>query len=354
MIDQFVLFISITTRFAKSRSKRLRLSFFISREKEKPKRLVLIKLEHASIEKHDKLVKYQEKVLRIENLIKYLHFHVRVYIENINDNFFLNIEAFLKKSIKLIFNANILKMFCEISIDETKNKKWKKKSLYKIRAKNACYLILLNKKSRKSRDRSDYHLTDVFESRIAATKVWFIHDFTTATQRDKKMRKVTRKYRKWKIKILIIYIKQCKLYILKRRDWEFHIMLKTWKKSSIFWFITINNFDHFLNLANTNYQKEEINFIILIKSKNISRINIITYFDESEQEIFTKSKNNNEKNSEHNNEKDFANNYKRNSENNDEKIESKNNNEKTHIMSSALFSKSLNVITKLIVNDIES
>ncbi len=92
----------------------------------------------------------------------------------------------------------------------------------------------------------------------------------------------------------------------------------------------------------------------MIKSKNISRINIITYFDESEQEIFTKSKNNNEKNSEHNNEKDFANNYKRNSENNDEKIESKNNNEKTHIMSSALFSKSLNVITKLIVNDIES
>jgi hypothetical protein len=92
----------------------------------------------------------------------------------------------------------------------------------------------------------------------------------------------------------------------------------------------------------------------LIKSKNISRIDIITYSDESEQEIFTKSEDNNEKNFEHNNEKDFADNHEKNSENNDEKVESKNNNEKIHIMTSALFSKSSNVTTKFIVNDIES
>jgi hypothetical protein len=96
MIDSSVSFISITTRSAESRSRRLRLSFLISREREKLKRLVLVKLEHASIENHDKLVKYQEEVLRIENLIKYLHSHVRFYIENINDNFFLMLKRFSK------------------------------------------------------------------------------------------------------------------------------------------------------------------------------------------------------------------------------------------------------------------
>ncbi len=123
MIDSKTSIISIISRSLESESERLRLSFLILRKREKLKKLVLIKLEHASIEDHDKLVKFQEEVLRIENLIKYLHSHVRFYIEDINDNFSLNIEAFLKKSIKFVFNANILKMFYEISVDETKNKR---------------------------------------------------------------------------------------------------------------------------------------------------------------------------------------------------------------------------------------
>ncbi len=123
MIDSETSIISIISRSFESESERLRLSSLILRKREKLKKLALIKLEHASIEDHDKLVKFQEEALRIENLIKYLHSHVRFYIEDINDNFSLNIEVFFKKSIKLVFNANILKMFCEISVDETKNKR---------------------------------------------------------------------------------------------------------------------------------------------------------------------------------------------------------------------------------------
>jgi hypothetical protein len=114
---------SIIIRLFESRSDRLKLSSLISDDGEKLKRLTLIKLEQTSAEEQRKIVNFEETILRTNNLIKYLHSHVRFFINNINDNFLLNIKSSSKKSEQSISNAKILKVFCDISLDETQNKR---------------------------------------------------------------------------------------------------------------------------------------------------------------------------------------------------------------------------------------
>jgi hypothetical protein len=137
-------------------------------------RLALAKLGQAPAGGHGKIVDFEGTTLRTGNLIKYLHPHVRFFIGNINDDFPLNIEPPPKKPEKPTSNAEILKVFCGISLDGTQNKRWKKKPLYKIRAGVPCYLTMLDKKKKKETQHTKvppYHLTDKFGSRIAAASV---------------------------------------------------------------------------------------------------------------------------------------------------------------------------------------
>jgi hypothetical protein len=174
--------ILIITRSFESKSDRLKLSSLISENREKLKRLTLIKLEQTSAEEHEKIVNFEETILRTNNLIKYLHSHVRFFINNINDNFSFNVESSFKKSKKFTSNAKILKVFCDIFLDDMQNKRWKKKSFYKIKADVLCYFTMLNKKKKKNAQYtkiSFYHLTDKFDFRIIVANVWFIQNFIT-------------------------------------------------------------------------------------------------------------------------------------------------------------------------------
>ncbi len=289
MIDSEVSNTFTTIRSSKFDSDRFRLSFLTSREREKLERLALAKLEHASLREHEKLLNFEDIILRIENLIQYLHSYVRFFIENINDDFSLAIELSSKKSTKFSFNIDILKVFCDIFMNETQNKKWKKKLMYKIRADVSCYLIMLDKKFRQKKIKiSSYHLTDKFESRIAVFNVWFIQDFTNERLRDKHMRKIVKRHQRWKTRAIFIYIKNCELYVLERKDWEFHIVLKVWQKSYILWSRIINFFDRLINLISISYNlyEEKNNFTKWVEQKNISCLNVTIYADKFESEIF--------------------------------------------------------------------
>ncbi len=123
MIDSKISIILITYRSSERESKRLRLSFLISREREKLKKLVIIKLDHALIDEQERILNFQKSHLRANNFIKYLHSHVRFFMNDIDDNYSLKIESFSKKSVKSTSNSELLKIFCEVFIDTTQNKR---------------------------------------------------------------------------------------------------------------------------------------------------------------------------------------------------------------------------------------
>jgi hypothetical protein len=172
MTNSSMFVTSITSRFTKSRSERLRLSSLISRDREKLKRLIMIKMNQTSKKKQEKIIIYQDDRLKTDNMIKYLHLHVRFYIDDdVSAKYSLNIDFSFRKSMRLTTNADIFKLFREIIKNETKNKRWKEtKRMYKIRAKNACYLTLFDKKSRK-KNILDYYLTDKYKSWITISKI---------------------------------------------------------------------------------------------------------------------------------------------------------------------------------------
>jgi dephospho-CoA kinase len=168
----FLLFvISITSRFQKSNFDRLKLSSLIFHDRKKLKKLIMIKMNQIFKENQERIVIYQSNRLFINNMIKYLHFHIKFYIENVNTKYSLNINSSFEKSIKSTTNSKILRLFCEIAKNETKNKQWKStKRVNKIRASNICYLTLFDKKSRK-KNTFDYHLTNKYESQITIFKI---------------------------------------------------------------------------------------------------------------------------------------------------------------------------------------
>ncbi len=277
--------ISITFRPSESRFDRLRLSSLTSRDREKLKRLMMIKMNQVLRKEQERIIIYQDDRLRTDNMIKYLHSHVRFYIDDVSTKYSLNIDSSSRKSMRSTTNAEILKLFCDIIKNETKNKRWKKtKQMYKVRAKNSCYLTLLDKKSRK-KNTLDYHLTNKYESRITSFMIWFNHEMIIAAQRKKEMRKIHKRHENWKTSVMKTYFKECELYVLERRDWKFNAVLKTWEKFEIFWLTTISSFENLVKLASTNSDSKNENYINMIEEKNRSRIAANIYSNENEAEV---------------------------------------------------------------------
>ncbi len=144
--------------------------------------------------------------------------------------------------------------------------------------------MLLNKKSRQESKISEYHLIDSFNSKIAATKVWFIDEFTRIEQRNKNMKKLAKKHIAWKKKTLTKYSKECEQYIHERRDWEMTVIIQTWNKSEIIWSIQISSFNHLLNLVEFEHAMQE-EYITLMKNENMSRTIKNVYEDEIKKKI---------------------------------------------------------------------
>ncbi len=246
---------------------------------------MMIKMSQAFKEEQKRIIIYQNDRLKTDNMIKYLHSHVKFYIDDVNTKYSLNIDSSFKKSMRSTTNADILKLFCDIVKNETKNKRWKKtKQVYKVRARNVCYLTLLDKKSRK-KNTFDYHITNKYKSRIASFMIWFNHEMIIAAQRKKEMRKIHKKHEDWKTNVMKTYFKECELYVLEKKDWKFNAILKTWRKLEIFWSTTISSFENLMKLASTNSDSKNENYINMIEEENRSRIAANTYSNENEAEV---------------------------------------------------------------------
>ncbi len=226
----------------------------------------MTRLSQFSIKERSKIVKFEKTSLLTRNCIKHLHSHL----------------------------SNLLKKFCDIFKDNTKNKRWKETNkIYKIKADNSCFLMLLDKMSRQESKISEYHLINSFDPRIATTNVWFIDELIRIEQRNKKLKKLAKKHIAWKKKTLAKYSKECEQYIHERRDWEMSVVIQTWNKSEIFWSIQISSFSHLLNLVESKHaiQKE---YTKLIKNEDISRTTINVYEDEIEEKVSSDSKKSND------------------------------------------------------------
>jgi hypothetical protein len=124
---------------------------------------------------------------------------------------------------------------------------------------------------------------------MAIVNVWFTQEMITATQKNKKMRKIRKKHDEWKTKPTTKYFRECEIYVFERKDWEFEAVLQTWKKSEIVWSILIASFNDLIKLAITNSNADNENYIEIIEKKNKSRIIMNIYSDEKKFVIFANS-----------------------------------------------------------------
>ncbi len=110
-----------------------------------------------------------------------------------------------------------------------------------------------------------------------------------AAQRNKKMRRIHKKHKKWKKIVMQTYFRECEIYVLEKKNWEFNAILQTWKKLEVFWSIIISSFDNLINLTNTNSNLNNENYINMIEKENKSRVTINIYSNENESEISSNS-----------------------------------------------------------------
>jgi hypothetical protein len=103
------------------------------------------------------------------------------------------------------------------------------------------------------------------------------------------MKRVARKHRKWKTRALTRYAKQCELYVLERRDWEFEAIIQAWGKPGILWPVDITSFNRLIELASIDHLANEgnLDYTKLVEEEDISRVGTTINPDEFEEEAST-------------------------------------------------------------------
>jgi hypothetical protein len=152
------------------------------------------------------------------------------------------------KSIKLIINKDLTRIFCDVVKNTTKNKIWKREH-HKVIVENFAFLLLLNKKNSEKLnfiianfhaliEEVQYHYTNAYESKILHDKVWFIEKFNTVQKKFKRAQNDVKIHWLWKIHNHQKYRKACAVYIKNWIDWEYKIIQKALKISDLTWSIT--------------------------------------------------------------------------------------------------------------------
>ncbi len=89
-------------------------------------------------------------------------------------------------------------------------------------------------------------------------------------------------------KALAKYDRECELYVLARKDWEFQAVIQAWEKPGISWPIEIQSFNYLLDLASSE-QKSSPEFSTLVEKEDRSCLGTETYIDKIEDEISSES-----------------------------------------------------------------
>ena len=196
----------------------------------------LIKEKTSQRETYSRIT-WNEKKYVVDHAIKYLHPIARFEIKRAVNLSELSMSSSSSKSVKLLSNLAITRIFAEIVMNDAKIKKWKERSkTFKIIASAACYMILLNKKNSKAMNyfkvefdqiisKAHYHFTDAFESKIAKNLIWFTHEMVSVASRKNIALSATKVHLKWKIEKKHQYISDCVRYVRNRKAWEYQLFL---------------------------------------------------------------------------------------------------------------------------------
>jgi hypothetical protein len=187
-------------------------------------------------------VKINERTYHVEIIIKHLHSCARFLLNNLNH--ILQFTKSFIKSTKFTTNKQLTRIFCDIVLNSTENKIWKK-SEHKILIEKSAYLLFLDKRTPQNYDfitvdsnfiqELNYHYTNAFDSRIDRHLIWFIKKLFTSETRYNKAMKCARKHLKWKIETHKQYRDKCRKYVNKRVTWEYLVIAKALNISNIQW-----------------------------------------------------------------------------------------------------------------------
>lgn len=144
----------------------------------------------------------------------------------------------------------------------------------------SCFLQIMNKtKSKKMNwansinfdietERLNYHFTNIYESRIAKTHIWFIIDFMKKKQQNAAIMNATCRHVRWKIQKHIDYKKKCKKYVLSKKRWEYQLMKKASTMFEINW-STDRLIDKVIVMIDSRHNQKLKNYKSILKKKII-------------------------------------------------------------------------------------
>jgi hypothetical protein len=208
----------------KSSSFRKKLTFknLSAKFKKKLKNQALKKLRSLR-EENDMNVKINKRTYHVKMIIKHLHSCARFVLNNLSH--ILKFTKSFIKSTKSTTNKQFILIFCDIVLDSTKNKIWKKDE-HKILTEKSAYLLLLDKRTSQNYDfitvdsnliqELNYHYTNAFDSRIDRHLIWFIKELCISETRYNKAVKCAKKHLEWKIEAHKKYRDECRKYVNKR------------------------------------------------------------------------------------------------------------------------------------------
>ena len=214
--------------------------------------------------KNYKNIKFDDRSLQVEYIVKYLHSYVR--FEILRNNFFnLTLKSFSIKSTKSTSNSQITKHFVEIIKNSAKHKVWRikkvKSEFFKSKVDTSAYITISDKKNDNTNwtlienfekmINQIYFITNIMSSIINIAKVWMIEQLNDKYKRKTFAKKMTNQHSQWKVQTHITYKEQCRVYILKRINWKNKLLQETARYYHKYYWSTNLSIDEIMRLANS-------------------------------------------------------------------------------------------------------
>ena len=261
---------------------------------EKNKKLLIQEFKAKPQENKDyKSIKFDDRSLQVDYTMKYLHSYVR--FEILKNNFLnLTLKSLSIKSTKSTSNPQIIKHFVEIIKNSATHKVWRikktKSEIFKSKVDASAYITISDKKDDNTNwtliEKLEkvisqvYFITNIMSSIINIAKVWMIEQLNDKYKKKTFAKKMTNQHSQWKVQTHMTYKEQCRVYILKRVNWEDKLLQETARSyHKYYWSINLS-IDEVMRLADSK-SKYLKNVLFENDSKNlVKQKNMITEKDE--------------------------------------------------------------------------
>ena len=232
---------------------------------EKNKKLLIQEFKAKPQENKDyKNIKFDDRSLQIDYIVKYLHSYARFEILK-NNLLNLTLESLPIKPTKPTSNPQITKHFAEIIKNSATHKVWRvkkaKSEIFKPRIDASAYITISDKKNDNTNwtliEKPEkvisqiYFITNIMSSIINIAKVWMIEQLNDKYKKKTFAKKMTNQHSQWKVQTHMTYKEQCRVYILKRVNWEDKLLQKTARSYHKYYWSTNLSIDEVMRLADS-------------------------------------------------------------------------------------------------------